>query len=51
MDNIPTLKIYQVGLNKDLADLKQLDKDIINLDIEYFIKKIDKYLSIKIQQY
>ena len=51
LDNIPTLKNYQVGLNKDLIDLLKMDKDIINLDIEYFIKKIDKYLGIKIQQY
>ena len=51
LDNIPTLKNYQVGLNKDLIELLKLDKDIINLDNEYFIKKIYHYLGIKIQQY
>ena len=51
LNNIPTLKVYQVGLNKKLIELEKLDVDKINLDIEYFIKKIYINFGIKILQY
>jgi len=51
LNNIPTLKVYQVGLNKKLIELEKLDTDKINLDIEYFIKKIYINFGIKILQY
>ena len=48
---MPTLKVYQVCLNKDKNELNKLDFDIIKLDIEYFIKKLFLYYHIQIAQY
>ena len=51
LDNKITLKIYQLGINKEKKELENLNIDKIKLDIEYFIKQIYLYYGIKISQY
>ena len=45
------LKIYQIGLNKNNSDLEKLNKNLIFLDIEYFIKKLAYHYGIKISKF
>ena len=45
------LKIYQVGINKDFYSLEKLDNDLIQFDIEYFIKKLKLEFGVDIKQY
>ena len=51
INNMPILKVYQVGINKENVYLKKLDIDIIKYDLELFIKYIKEYLGIRIQYY
>ena len=44
------LKIYQIGINKEKSELEKLDKDMIVLDLIYFIEKIEKQYNFKIDE-
>ena len=43
------LKAFQIFINKNIEDIKNLDCDKINFDISYFIEKINRILNIKIK--
>ena len=45
------LKIYQVGINKDNYSLEKLDEDIIQFDLEYFLKKLKLEFGVDIKKY
>ena len=45
------LKIYQVGINKENYALIKLDEDIIQFDLEYFIKLLKIKYEINIKKY
>ena len=43
------LKVYQVSTNKNKDDLKKLEFNIIEYDINYFIEKLCRIMDIKIK--
>ena len=50
-NNILTLKVYQIGINKSYNALKHLNKEKINIDLRFFIQKINKKLDNKIKKF
>ena len=50
-NNILVLKVYQIGINKSYNALKNLNKEKINIDLRFFIQKINKKFNKKIQKF
>ena len=50
-DNKLFLKAYQIGINKNKSQLIKLNKDIIELDLSYFIHILEYKINKKISKY
>ena len=50
-NNELVFKGYQIGINKPYKSLLSLNKEKIKMDMLYFIKKINKFLKLKITKF
>ena len=47
-NNIKTLKSYQIGINKTIPELNKINKNIIILDLSYFVEFIKRKFNVNI---